>query len=510
MFSTGGYSAEYGQALSSALILNTNAFPQKTQTEISFLTVGLGATQTYKGDDASISVGAEYYNLKPYFSIISQDVDWNRYPESLGLTLTSRVRTKGDGVIKIFSTFSTSNSGLKYPEMTTPGSIQNINLSNRNSYTNVNYTRSISKWSMKSGVAFTYDENLLGMGAFDVNDYNTNVQARFSMKRKFSDRFTLNMGGEETANLFNEKYHEFSTDFLFKGNIKDFNSALFTEAEVKPLSKLAVRVGLRGENSSVINDKKLAVRTSAAWLISKDIQLSLAYGSFYQTPEESILKFDPKIGYEKAEHYIANIQFEKNDRIFRIEGYLKQYKGLVTYDATQYFNPLTYSNSGDGFSKGIDIFYRDRKSFRNLDYWISYSYIDSKRKYRDYPEKVTPPYAANHNFTIVAKQWIQKITTEFGATFSLSSGRPYNDPNSAHFMDKKTANYCDLSLNVSHLTSIFGKGTIIYASVNNVLGRDNIYGYRYYSIPNSMGVYESIPVKSESKRFILFGVFVTI
>jgi hypothetical protein len=318
------------------------------------------------------------------------------------------------------------------------------------------------------------------------------------------------MGGEETANLFNEMYHEFSTDFLFNGNLKDFNSALFSEAEVKPLSKLAVRVGLRGENSSVINDKKLAVRTSAAWLISKDIQLSLAYGSFYQTPEESILKFDPKIGYEKAEHYIANIQYEKNDRIFRIEGYLKQYKGLVTYDAAQYFNPLTYSNSGDGFSKGIDIFYRDRKSFRNLDYWISYSYIDSKRKYRDYPEKVTPPYAANHNFTIVAKQWIQKITTQFGATFSLSSGRPYNDPNSTHFMDKKTTGYCDLSLNVSHLTSIFGKGTILYASVNNVLGRDNIYGYRYYSIPNSMGVYESIPVKSESKRFILFGVFVTI
>ncbi|NOU16135.1 MAG: TonB-dependent receptor [Bacteroidales bacterium] len=510
MFSTGGYSAEYGQALSSALILSTNAFPQKTQTELSFLTVGLGATQTYKGNNASISIGAEYYNLKPYFSIINQEVDWNRYPESLGLTLTSRVRTKGDGVIKIFSTFSTSNSGLKYPEMTSPGSIQNINLSNRNSYTNVNYTRSISKWSMKSGVAFTYDENLLGMGAFDVNDYNTNVQARVSMKRKFSDRFTLNLGGEETANLFNEKYHEFSTDFLFKGNLKDFNSALFTEAEVKPLSKLAVRVGLRGENSSVINDKKLAVRTSAAWLISKDIQLSVAYGTFYQTPEESILKFDPKIGYEKAEHYIANIQYEKNDRIFRIEGYLKQYKGLVIYDAAQYFNPLTYSNSGDGFSKGIDIFYRDRKSFRNLDYWISYSYIDSKRKYRDYPEKVTPPYAANHNFTIVAKQWVQKITTQFGATFSLSSGRPYNDPNSTQFMDKKTANYCDLSLNVSHLTSIFGKGTILYASVNNVLGRDNIYGYRYYSIPNSTGVYESIPVRSESKRFILFGVFVTI
>lgn len=510
MFSTGGYSAEYGQALSSALILNTNAFPQKTQTEISFLTVGLGATQTYKGKDASLSIGAEYYNLKPYFSVVNQAVDWNRYPESLGLTLTSRLRTKGDGIIKIFSTFSSAISGLKYPEMTTPGSIQDISLSNRNSYTNVNYTRSIGGWSTKSGVAFTYDENLLGMSSFDVNDYNTNFQARFSMKRKFTDRFNLNMGGEETVNLFNEKYHDFTTHFHFNGNVKDFNSALFSEAEVKPFSKLALRVGLRGENSSVIDNSKLAVRTSAAWLISKDVQCSLAYGTFYQTPEESIMKFDPKLGYEKAEHFIANIQYEKNDRIFRVEGYLKQYKGLVTYDAAQYYNPLVYNNSGDGYSKGIDVFYRDRKSFKNLDYWISYSYIDSKRKYRDYPEKVAPPFAANHNFTIVAKQWVQKITTQFGATFSWSSGRPYNDPNSPHFMDKKTANYCDVSLNVSHLTNIFGKGTILYASVNNVFGRDNIYGYRFYSVPNSSGIYESIPVRSESKRFILFGLFVTI
>lgn len=509
-FSTGGYSAEYGQALSSALILTTNAFPTKTQTELSFLTVGLGATQTYAGKDASLSVGVEYYNLKPYFGIVNQSVNWNRYPESLGLTLSSRFRTKGDGIIKIFSTFSSAISGLKYPEMTTPGAMQNITLSNRNSYTNINYTRSLNKWSMKGGVAFTYDENLLGLSAFDVNDYNTNLQTRFSMKRKFTDRFTLNLGGEETVNLFNEKYHELSTNFQFLGKVKDFNSAIFTEAEVRPLSRLVVRAGLRGENSSVINDKTIAVRTSAAWLISNTVQFSLIYGTFYQTPGESIMKFNPTLGFEKAEHYIANIQYEKNDRILRVEGYVKQYDKFVNYDATQYFNPLAYSNSGNGFAKGIDVYYRDRKSIKNLDYWISYSYIDSKRKYRDYPSSVTPPFAAKHNFTLVAKEWAQKITTQFGATFAWSSGRPYNDPNSSNFMDKITSNYCDVSLNVSHLTEIFGKGTIIYASINNVLGRDNIYGYRYYSTPNSNGVFESIPVRPESKRFILFGVFVTL
>ncbi|HCT29262.1 MAG TPA: TonB-dependent receptor [Bacteroidales bacterium] len=475
-FSTGGYSAEFGQALSSALILTTNAFPKETKTDLQFLTVGLGATQTYAGKNASLSIGAEYYNLKPYFSLVNQEVQWNNFPEQLGITLNSRVRTKGDGVLKIMSTFSSSESGLRYPEMTTPGAMQNITLTNKNSYTNLNYSRPLGRWSMRTGVAFTYDENLLGLKYFDVNDYNTNIQVRFAMKAKFNERLSLNLGGEETANLFSEKYRVDSSDFQFKGNIHDYNSAIFAEAEARPFSKIAIRVGLRGENSSLINDSKVAIRTSAAWLISKDVQFSLIYGTFYQTPEESIMKFKPNLGFEKAEHYIANIQYEKNDRLLRVEGYYKKYTGFVTYNASQFFNPLVYNNSGYGDSKGIDIYYRDRKSIRNLDYWISYSYIDSKRKYKDYPSYVTPPFASTHNFTVVAKEWVQKITTQFGATFSWSSGRPYNDPNSSRFMSKITSDYMDLSLNVSHLTDVFGKSTILYASVSNVLGRNNIFG----------------------------------
>lgn len=511
IFSTGGYSAEYGQALSSALILTTNAFPKETKTDISFLTVGLGAAQTYAGKNASLSVGVDYYNLKPYFSLVNQKVRWNNFPEQLGITLNSRIRTKGDGILKVMSTFSTGTSGLEYPEMTTPGAMQNITLSNKNSYTNVNYTRPYGKWSMKTGVAFTYDENLLGLDTFGVNDYNTNFQARFALKGKFSERLSLNLGGEETVNQFNEKYYQKTNDFQFKGKFTDYNSALFAEAEARPFSKIAIRFGLRGENSSLINDSRLAVRTSAAWLISKDVQFSVIYGTFYQTPEESIMKFKPELGFEKAEHYIANLQYEKNDRLLRVEGYYKKYSDFVSFNNDYLFsNPSYYNNSGYGDAKGIDVYYRDRKTFKNLDYWVSYSFIDSKRKYKDYPSYVTPPFASTHNFTVVAKQWVQKITTQFGATFAWSSGRPYDDPNTTKFMDKVTSDYIDISLNVSHLFELFGKSSILYASMSNVLGRDNIFGYRYYSTTNSSGIHESIPVRSESKRFILFGLFITL
>ena len=47
-FSTGGYSAEYGQALSSALILNSNDMPLESQADISLMTVGGDVAYTKK------------------------------------------------------------------------------------------------------------------------------------------------------------------------------------------------------------------------------------------------------------------------------------------------------------------------------------------------------------------------------------------------------------------------------------------------------------------------------
>jgi len=511
MFSTGGYSAEYGQALSSALILNTTAFPQKTQTDLGFMTVGMSATQTFKSKDAAVSLGVEYYNLQPYFAIVKQRIDWQEYPNSFAGTFTGRYRLGNDGILKVFSNINVGGSSLSYPDMSQIGSMQNISINNQNSYTNINYSGTIGGgWILKSGISFTYDENKLKLQAFDVNDYNTNLQGKITLKKKFSERITLLCGGEEVLNIFNEKYTESQTGFSFKSDFDDYNSAVFAETEINPWPRIALRTGVRGEYSSIINQPALAIRTSAAYAISKKVQLSFAYGSFFQTPEESLLKFKQGLNYEKAEHFIANVQYEANDRILRVEGYYKKYAGLVTYNAQQYYNSDYYKNDGDGYSRGVDIFFRDRKSIRFLDYWVSYSYLDAERYYRDYPASATPTFAAKHSFTIVGKQYFEKLSSLFGAMFTWASGRPYNDPNGLVFNGENTPDYLDVSINVSYLTRIFDKSTIVYSSLSNVLGRDNVYGYRFYNNPNQLGKFESIPVRPEAKRFFMIGVFITL
>ncbi|MGB3607421.1 carboxypeptidase-like regulatory domain-containing protein, partial [Psychroserpens sp.] len=65
-FSTGGYSAEYGNALSSVLLLNSIDEPDQNKTDIGIMTVGGSLGHTKKWEKSSVSVSASYINLAPY------------------------------------------------------------------------------------------------------------------------------------------------------------------------------------------------------------------------------------------------------------------------------------------------------------------------------------------------------------------------------------------------------------------------------------------------------------
>ncbi|HDP55031.1 MAG TPA: hypothetical protein ENN24_05035 [Bacteroidetes bacterium] len=144
-FSTGGYSAEYGQALSSALILNTNTFPQQTQTDVSIMSIGGGVSQTIKGDKTSASIGVNYTNLTPYYQLAPSKVNMNQYSESLGASFIFRQKVFENGILKAFSTYSKTPFGLEYPDLSVPSSMSYISIANQNSYTSISCSDDLGK-----------------------------------------------------------------------------------------------------------------------------------------------------------------------------------------------------------------------------------------------------------------------------------------------------------------------------------------------------------------------------
>lgn len=503
VFSTGGYSAEYGQALSSALVLKTNALPEKDVSSIMLLSVGLGATHTKRWDKTSISLNVDYTNLSPYYQLANQDITWGKAPESFGGSMMFRQKIGKTGMIKSFASFTHANSALDYPDIEYGGT-QAIKLLNDNVYFNTVYNDMISdKLQIMSGVSFDYDNEVINIDEDKVETRQIAYQYRLKLTQNLTNAIELKYGIETIHMDYEQNYYAAAVEDTFNMPFTDDYLAAFFEPEIKLSSHFAARIGARLEYSSLNQETNLQPRLSLAYKVATNSQVSLAYGIFNQAAQNDYRKFNNDLQAEQAEHYILNYQYVKDERTFRIEAYYKNYNQLVKYQQFNLPEKESYNNLGTGYAKGVDIFWRDRKSFQNIDYYVSYSYIDTKREYRDYPGSAAPMFTSVHNFSAVYKQWINPINTQIGVTYSYNSGRPYFNPNNPEFMADRTKDAHDVSMNLSYLTTFFGKSAIVHLSVSNLFGFDKVYGYRYPVEPDADMNYSAFAVKPASKRFFL-------
>ena len=264
---------------------------------------------------------------------------------------------------------------------------------------------------------------------------------------------------------------------------------------------------MRAEYLKLLNELQLVPRISMAYNTGDYSQVSLAYGLFRQRPENQYLIFNHDLQSEKASHLILNYQYEVNDRIFRIEAYRKWYNNLVKYVSEYNPDPGTYNNFGYGFAQGIDMFWRDSKSVKNLDYWISYSYINTKRDYRNISIYVFHLLSLHILSSVVAKYFFSKVNTYAGLAYMYASPKTWYNPALPFSSGDQTRAYNDLSVNITTLRPLFGSYCALLINVNNLLGFTNIFGYHYSPNPDSGGSYSRYPIAPQSKRFFVLAIY---
>ncbi len=501
MFSSGGYSAEYGQAMSSALILNTKDVETQNSTGIQIMSVGGGLSKQKAWKHSNLNISGTYNNLSPYFKLVKQSFDFQHAPESGNVEMSYKTKTSETGIFKIYATAFTNGFTINAPLKTNEAIKMPLILRGQNVYVNTSYRDVIFKnWTVFVGGAYTWNRDKIRQD-FNLNTVEQSAQARLTLTRQFTDNIKLKLGSEYLYNNFNE---QFTDGQSFTTEHKDNYTAAFAETDVTITPKWLARVGLRAENSTLINKANVAPRLSTAYILGKGEQVALSFGQFYQTPEHTLMRRSTALDFENANHYIATYEKIGKGFVFRVEGYYKTYDNLVKT------NTDLPNNKGNGYARGIDFFWRDSKSIKNGDYYISYSYLDTKRDYRDFPQLATPIFAPKHNFNIVYKHWINAWHTMMGATYSFQSGRPFNDPNTADFNGGRTPKYHDISWNMAYVTNIKGNSTVVYASVSNVFGFKQVSGYQFSNRPNSDGLFQSRAVTPPAKRFIVVGLIVTI
>ncbi|HLF52033.1 TonB-dependent receptor [Flavobacterium sp.] len=505
-FSTGGYSAEYGEALSSVLLLNTQDEPDQNKTDISLMTVGLGLGNTQKWKKSSLSVNTAYIDLAPYQVVIPQNVDWNKAFQSLSGETVYRYNFE-NGLLKVYAAFDASRFDINQENINEPEQKTRVNLNNNNFYFNTSYKGNFgSNWQIITGLSYGYGQNKIGIDLDDVKNAENASHLKLKLRKSFSDRIKLSFGADYFITKFDENFNQ-NSGSNFKSGYDSNIGAIYTEADIFFSKKFAAKVGIRASNNDLLNETNISPRISMAYKVAKNSQFSLAYGDFAQAPKQEFLKYSNAFESENASHYILNFQYNKNGKTFRAETYYKDYTNLVKFDTEMVAYNSVFNNNGSGYAKGLDLFWRDGKSFKKMEYWVSYSYIDTERDYRNFPTAVTPNFVADHNLSIVTKYWIENWKSQIGFTNSFSSGRPYNNPNETQFMNGKTKTYNSLSFNWAYLLS---QQKILYFSVSNVLGTQNVFGYEYANNPDANGIYNRKAITPTADRFFFVGFFWTI
>jgi hypothetical protein len=497
VFSTGGYSAEYGQALSSIVALNTTALEPESKASVSLLSVGLQGSHATRWKKTSLALTGEYLHTGLSNKLFRQNIQWLQTPVITGSTLMFRHKTSDTGMLKSFGSFSNNSSKLLHNNFQV-AALQEIGMGNTNFYFNTTWNEMLNdNWMMHAGAALNTDTQNLHINEGQLFTTKNTSQLKTTFTHSSAKKITTKMGIDWI-------YYDYKQEINLGDShlLSFFNNQLsaFAESELKVSRYLAVKAGLRAEQSSLLQQAKIVPRVSAAVRTGKNSQLSAAYGNFFQNPADDYLKFSSRLGPEQSTHSILTWQYMEGTYTFRIEAYHKNYTDLVKFKNEFSMEPGNYTNEGSGYSRGIDLFWRNQKKFGKSDYWISYSWNDSERNYRDFPVQATPHYVSAHNFSAVYKKFFMPLNCFLSGSYSFASGRPYYNPNNADFMSDRTKNYHDASLGITHITYLFNTQTVLHLVVNNVFGFNNIYGYSYSNLPDESGTYIARPITPVSKR----------
>lgn len=487
---SGGASLEYGEALSAVLPLETKDYSRVDKVGVNASVVGVGGGGTKAFDDGSLSVDVNYQNLGLYNKVYSGRKEFEKPYRMFSVAAQFRHTPDETTVLKVYAQYDRTDFSCYEGD-----DRRLFGLGEDNVYVNATLRkRTSSEWNWFVGVAYSYYDQRIG-GASVSGDSWLERQQELHLKSKASKRLSptllLEMGVEGYLRCYRDRYRLSEADF---GNrVSPSIGAGFFSAACYPMERLKAELSFRTEYTSLNRRLNVSPRLALNYYAGS-VMLSGVVGRYTQLPENALLVRQPRLRSEACMQYNVGMQYQRGGRFCKVELYYKKYDRLALEEVDADAACLT--SNGYGHSRGIDLFFRDRTSFRNLEYQLSYTYNICKRKYREYAELTTPQYATRHNAACVVKYSLPRLRTIVSVTDRFSSGRPYHNPLLPGLMNDEVKPYNSLDMGITYLAS---KKVIVHASATNLLCRKN-----------EFGKVDGKAVLASGDHFFYVGVFVTL
>ncbi|GHT58675.1 hypothetical protein AGMMS50239_03670 [Bacteroidia bacterium] len=494
---SGGYNAEFGQALSGIVNLNTKDHSaMEAKTDIAVSSVYAGLTHIDQKPSYAYRADVMYSDLNPYYQLVPNAYQWKRpyWEVAADLFLTKEFNPN----TKMTAQANLSTAGISYALDNVDSVRFNKDMSNKYLYVQANlYHKFNAKWNVSLASNWITD----GLSATDAQTFgdtykNTNTWNHNKLIIQYMNGKIINRAGAEYIhNPYRETY---TLDREYTTRFQNEWASIFNDTKWYINNKLSANIGLRGEYSLYLNRFNLAPRFYLGYAAKPEHIFSLSLGRYFQLPEITYLKSDKYIDFTSVDKVTVSYAYAKKQSKFQWDVYYKEYDKAVTYSRNQ---PHPLANEGKGFAYGTSVFWRN--NYKNLEYWLMYSYNNAEKQYDWFQEKVAPDYMAKHVGSITLKYWLNSPMSVLSANYGISSGTPYYSAAYPFSHLGTTPFRNNLSVSWSYLPK---KWIIINVGCQNVLGYKNIYGYEFSE--KHSGLQKEIV--NPSRRFFFLGVFITL
>lgn len=514
-FSSGGFGARYGDALSGVVALNTLGRPAQH---------GIGATASLAALSTSGALAlphglgirgtATRSNTDLMFRLNGSVRDYTQAPEGRDLSGTAIWEYRPGGEVKLFAHDQWNQLGVVVDQTSFTGSFA---AHEGHNFVVASWRDHFGRVAPLVSLSRAGSNRQQSYGAFQLDNGERLLQAHARAAIAVNGWWTVTAGGEIV-----ERRDDVSGSLpsshdnrpgarvtLYRSILDGVRRAAFAESDMQLSGRFRATLGLRTDDATLSQRRTVDPRVAAAVRLSPGLSLTGAWGIYHQVAAPSFYEptiGDPSLAPARASQQVIGGELHRGAVMLRVEAYRKNYRNLA-----QWTRDGAGVGGGRGRTTGGDLFFRWNRGF--VTGRVAYSYAHATRTDPDAGTVGRSPFDITNTLSIVAERGFGRFRT--GLAWRYATGRPftpvvsaspdtvpgvwvpaYGTPNG-----ERLPAFSRLDLSASWLHSFWrGNLTVVFVGISNALDRENLYGYRY-----TPDYTQRIPIRSQFKRAIYFG-----
>lgn len=503
-FSSGGFSAKYGNVLSGVLAMESLDMPFRSSVNIGagLAALSFGGAWVASPDKMGIQFSGNYSDTKYLFKVNGGEDRFQKVPISWDGNLSAVYKYSPKGQLKLFHYRNIDEIGIHVDSPSFNGVMLSDNGSD---LTNLQWRHLFDNGLIvKSSLSLNQFNQGFSMGIFSQDMTDAIWKWRTDLSFTISKNIKVNAGfiSDElktdlaiTYPLDENNLSDTAPRGTYNINYQTHHYGVYAETELNLTRRLFSTIGIRSDILENPQQRELDPRLSLNYRLSDKQFLKLATGIYHQYPKAQYrdeYNGNPNLKAMAATHTILGYEYKAEITNLKVELYQKNYTQLVLEDSIHHF-----TNDGHGYAYGADVFLKGDLPL--VSGWVSYSYLQSKRKELDHLKLVPTDYDINHNLTAALKMNVATVNS-LGITYRYTTGKPYTHAKN-QWNSKRLPPMQRLDLSLSRVFFYPNdKMLVIYGAISNVLDRENVYGYLY-----SPDYSERTELKSTHGRNVYFG-----